>query len=535
MIDIKLLLHDFDSVALALSKKQVDPSSLQALSALATKLKHAKQSLESLQELQNKNSKLFGAQKAQKVDSSVLEPLRQELEANKQNIAREQEVVRALQEELESSLATIPNLPDSHTPEGADESANIELKRILTPREFDFTPKEHFELAEQNGWIDFAAGVKLAKSRFSVLRGQGALLSRALINFMIDSNRKAGFELVSTPVIVNNAMLFGTGQLPKFEDDMFKICGEEVDSRSEAQNLESTFENATTLSEQQGKKVDSRENAQSVEMLDEKTESAFDKKSQAAGFAMRKQGAAAVSLVNCSFQGAGEGIYLSGNEQARAAESTIYRAKPTPKTQKVDSRGKQKGHSLYLISTSEITLTNLYNDCIISAKDLPICLTAQTPCFRKEAGSAGRDTRGIIREHQFDKVELVAITHPSQSDAMQELMLRTASKILSDLELPHRFMRLCSGDLGFSASNTIDIEVWLPGQGCYREISSVSNTRDFQARRAKIRYKENGKNHFAHTLNGSSLAVGRTLVAIMENYQQKDGSIAIPKVLEPYL
>ena len=455
MIDIKLLLHDFDSVALALSKKQVDPSSLQALSALATKLKHAKQSLESLQELQNKNSKLFGAQKAQKVDSSVLEPLRQELEANKQNIAREQEVVRALQEELESSLATIPNLPDSHTPEGTDESANIELKRILTPREFDFTPKEHFELAEQNGWIDFAAGVKLAKSRFSVLRGQGALLSRALINFMIDSNRKAGFELVSTPVIVNNAMLFGTGQLPKFEDDMFKICGEEVDSRSEAQNLESTFENATTLSEQQGKKV--------------------------------------------------------------------------------DSGGKQKGHSLYLISTSEITLTNLYNDCIISAKDLPICLTAQTPCFRKEAGSAGRDTRGIIREHQFDKVELVAITHPSQSDAMQELMLRTASKILSDLELPHRFMRLCSGDLGFSASNTIDIEVWLPGQGCYREISSVSNTRDFQARRAKIRYKENGKNHFAHTLNGSSLAVGRTLVAIMENYQQKDGSIAIPKVLEPYL
>ena len=218
------------------------------------------------------------------------------------------------------------------------------------------------------------------------------------------------------------------------------------------------------------------------------------------------------------------------HDSSPKAESTNQ--KPTPKP----TKEKQKGHShLPFISTSEITLTNLYNDCIISAKDLPICLTAQTPCFRKEAGSAGRDTRGIIREHQFDKVELVAITHPSQSDAMQELMLRTASKILSDLELPHRFMRLCSGDLGFSASNTIDIEVWLPGQGCYREISSVSNTRDFQARRAKIRYKENGKNHFAHTLNGSSLAVGRTLVAIMENYQQKDGSIAIPKVLEPYL
>lgn len=435
MIDIKLLLQDFDYVASALSKRQVDSSTLQELSTLASKLKLAKQSLESLQELQNKNSKLFGAQRAQGVESSALETLRKELESNKQAIAQAQEVVRALQEELESSLATIPNLPDSHTPSGKDESENVELERILAPREFDFSPKEHFELAEQNGWIDFAAGVKLAKSRFSVLRGQGALLSRALINFMIDSNRKAGFELVGTPVIVNSAMLFGTGQLPKFEEDMFKLASfEEPDSSA------------------------------------------------------------------------------------------------------VESKGiKKKGHSLYLISTAEITLTNLYNDCIISANDLPICLTAQTPCFRKEAGSAGRDTRGIIREHQFDKVELVAITHPSQSDAMQEKMLNTASKILSDLGLPHRFVRLCSGDLGFSASNTIDIEVWLPGQGCYREISSVSNTRDFQARRAKIRYKENGKNHFAHTLNGSSLAVGRTLVAIMENYQQKDGSIAIPKVLESYL
>lgn len=448
MIDIKLLLNEFDEVAAKLSQKQVDSSVLEALKQQARELKAKKQILESLQESQNKNSKLFGTLKAAQakqgaksrdtessVDSGELEALRASLESNKAAIAQAQEVVRALQEELESSLATIPNLPDSHTPSGKDESENVELERILTPREFDFSPKEHFELAEQNGWIDFAAGVKLAKSRFSVLRGQGALLSRALINFMIDSNRKAGFELVGTPVIVNSAMLFGTGQLPKFEEDMFKLASfEEPDSSA------------------------------------------------------------------------------------------------------VESKGiKKKGHSLYLISTAEITLTNLYNDCIISANDLPICLTAQTPCFRKEAGSAGRDTRGIIREHQFDKVELVAITHPDSSDTMQERMLRTASKILSDLELPHRFMRLCSGDLGFSASNTIDIEVWLPGQGCYREISSVSNTRDFQARRAKIRYKENGKNHFAHTLNGSSLAVGRTLVAIMENYQQKDGTIAIPKVLESYL
>ena len=459
MIDIKLLLNEFDEVAAKLSQKQVDSSVLEALKQQARELKAKKQILESLQESQNKNSKLFGTLKADQakqgaksrdtessVDSSELEALRASLESNKAAIAQAQEVVRALQEQLESSLATIPNLPDSHTPFGTDESENVELERILAPREFDFSPKEHFELAEQNGWIDFAAGVKLAKSRFSVLRGQGALLSRALINFMIDSNRKAGFELVGTPVIVNSAMLFGTGQLPKFEEDMFKLAStqEEVAQQEQAQ-----------------KSLD--------------------------------------------------------------PESKDSRAQ------------KKKGHELYLISTSEITLTNLYNDTIIPVQDLPICLTAQTPCFRKEAGSAGRDTRGIIREHQFDKVELVAITHPSQSDAMQEKMLRTASKILSDLGLPHRFVRLCSGDLGFSASNTIDIEVWLPGQGCYREISSVSNTRDFQARRAKIRYKEHGKNHFAHTLNGSSLAVGRTLVAIMENYQQKDGSIAIPKVLESYL
>lgn len=466
MIDIKLLLNEFDEVAAKLSQKQVDSCVLEALKQQAQELKGKKQILESLQESQNKNSKLFGTLKAAQtkgaksgdmgagVDSGELETLRASLESNKAAIAQAQEAVRELQDSLESSLATIPNLPDSHTPFGTDESQNIELKRILTPREFDFTPKEHFELAEQNGWIDFAAGVKLAKSRFSVLRGQGALLSRALTNFMIDSNRAAGFELVSTPVIVNSAMLFGTGQLPKFEDDMFKLTSTQEEIAQQEQI---------------------------------------------------------------------EGGLDSSRSESASAESK------DPKAQK------KKGHELYLISTSEITLTNLYNDTIIPAQDLPICLTAQTPCFRKEAGSAGRDTRGMIREHQFDKVELVAITHPSQSDIMQEKMLHTASKILSDLGLPHRFVRLCSGDLGFSASNTIDIEVWLPGQGCYREISSVSNTRDFQARRAKIRYKENGKNALVHTLNGSSLAVGRTLVAIMENYQNQDGSITIPEALKPYM
>ena len=410
MIDTKALVNDFEQVSKQLSIKKVSENTLSDLKNLALEYKSCKQELEGLQAFQNKTSKLFGEYKREQKDISELKAA---LDANKIAINKAE------------SAFNIPNLPDSATPKGEDENDNVEIKKVLTPPQFDFAPKEHWELGVANGWIDFEAGVKLAKSRFSVLRGMGAKLNRALINFMLDYNEKAGFESVLTPVIVNARALFGTGQLPKFEDDMFKVDSQFDDEQSE--------------------------------------------------------------------------------------------------------------HDLYLISTSEITLTNLYQDSIISSEKLPIMLTAHTPCFRKEAGSAGRDTRGMIRQHQFDKVELVAITHPSQSEAMQEKMVQTASGILSELKLPHRLVQLCGGDLGFSASNTIDIEVWLPGQNCYREISSVSNTRDFQARRAKIRYKENGKNALVHTLNGPSLAVGRTLIAIMENYQQADGNIVIPEVLRKYL
>lgn len=429
MIDIKLLLNDFDFVSKKLQTKKVDVQTLQNLKDTASIYKKNKQDLETLQSHQNKTSKLFGEYKKEGKDTLEL---KNELEQNKQKINLLNTEVDTLEKKLQNILYGIPNLPDDNTPVGDDENANVEIKKILCPKSFDFTPKEHWELAQKNHWIDFEAGVKLAKSRFSVLRGMGAKLNRALINFMLDHNQKAGFEMIVTPVIVNKDMLFGTGQLPKFEDDMFKVSGD----------LEET--------------------------------------------------------------------------------SSIPGEKP-------------KGHELYLISTSEITLTNLYNDMIIPAEELPIMMTAQTPCFRKEAGSAGRDTRGIIRQHQFDKVELVAITHPKDSQEMQKRMLQTASDLLSELELPHRYMQLCTGDLGFSAGNTIDIEVWLPGQNCYREISSVSNTYDFQARRAKIRFKDENKNSLAHTLNGSSLAVGRTLVAIMENYQTKDGDIEIPQVLKKYL
>ncbi|MGL2859665.1 serine--tRNA ligase [Helicobacter pylori] len=415
MIDRKLLLQDFDKVTLSLKKRNnAMGDELERLREVITHYKKQLIELEGLQAFQNKVSKEFGIKMAQKVDTS---DLKKELENNKIKLNELSKSVGELEQQIDLKLSIIPNLVDEKTPLGANEEDNIEIKKILTPRNFTFKPKEHFELAQQNGWIDFESGVKLAKSRFSVIRGFGAKIYRALIYLMLDFNEKNGFEIIYTPALVNEKMLFGTGQLPKFKEDVFKIENE----------------------------------------------------------------------------------------------------------------------NLYLIPTAEVTLTNLYNDTIISVENLPIKMTAHTPCFRSEAGSAGKDTRGMIRQHQFDKVELVAITHPKESDAMQEYMLESASEILKALELPHRFVQLCSGDLGFSASNTIDVEVWLPGQNCYREISSVSNTRDFQARRAKIRFKENQKNQLAHTLNGSSLAVGRTMVALMENHQQADGSIHIPKALEKYL
>lgn len=415
MIDRKLLLQDFEMVALSLKKRNnAMDDELERLREVITHYKKQLIELEGLQAFQNKVSKEFGIKMAQKVDTS---DLKKELENNKIKLNDLSKSVGELEQQIDLKLSIIPNLVDEKTPLGASEEDNIEIKKILTPRNFTFKPKEHFELAQQNGWIDFESGVKLAKSRFSVIRGFGAKIYRALIYLMLDFNEKNGFEIIYTPALVNEKMLFGTGQLPKFKEDVFKIENE----------------------------------------------------------------------------------------------------------------------NLYLIPTAEVTLTNLYNDTIVSVEKLPIKMTAHTPCFRSEAGSAGKDTRGMIRQHQFDKVELVAIVHPKESDVIQEHMLESASEILKALELPHRFVQLCSADLGFSASNTIDIEVWLPGQNCYREISSVSNTRDFQARRAKIRFKENQKNQLVHTLNGSSLAVGRTMVALMENHQQADGSIHIPKALEKYL
>ncbi|MBE0498773.1 MAG: serine--tRNA ligase [Campylobacterales bacterium] len=414
MIDIKLLHKDFEGVAQMLQRRKVDPLLLEELRSVHQVYKRIRQELESAQALQNEKSKLFGIYKHERKDVAALKA---EVDANKIVIADKQELCRAEEEKLDTILSAIPNIPDEDVPVGADEEENIELKRVLEPRSFDFTPKEHWELAENNQWISFEKGVKLAKSRFSVMQGMGAKLERALVNFMLDFNSERGFAEYSLPVITNAECLMGTGQLPKFKDDLYRL----------------------------------------------------------------------------------------------------------------ESEG------LYLIPTAEVPLTNLYQDEIIPLDQLPLKMTAFTQCFRKEAGAAGRDTRGIIRQHQFPKVELVAIASPEQSDEIFTEMVECASDMLEALGLPFRQMQLCTGDMGFSAARTIDLEVWLPGQGCYREISSISNTRDFQARRAKIRFKDGKKNSLVHTLNGSSLAVGRTIVAIMENYQNEDGSITIPEILKPYL
>ena len=414
MIDLKLLQKDFDGISKKLMRKGVDAKLLEKVKIKFEELKEAKANFETLQAAQNSMSKEFGIYKRKGKD---ITELKTKVDENKIRIADALEIQRLRQEELEALAMAIPNIPDEDVPDGEDEDDNIEIKKVLIPKEFSFTPKEHWELAEQNGWIDFERGVKLATSRFSVSFGMGARLERALINFMLDFNREHGFDEVSVPALVNRQALEGTGQLPKFEDDLYKIQDQE----------------------------------------------------------------------------------------------------------------------LFLIPTAEVPVTNLYQDEILTVDELPKRMTAYTSCFRKEAGAAGRDTRGMIRQHQFHKVELVSISLPGESDIIFDDMVMCASDLLTALELPHRLVTLCTGDLGFSAAKTIDLEVWLPGQNTYREISSVSNTRDFQARRAKIRFKNGKKNELVHTLNGSSLAVGRTLVAIMENFQNEDGSIDIPKVLLPYL
>ncbi len=417
MLDTRALQNNFDEIAAKLAKRSLDRELLNSLRELAFDSKEAKRKMEECLASQNEKSRLFGQYKKEGKD---IAELKAELDKLKVEAAEYESRSKELEAKLYELALTFPNIPDDSVPVGADEDENVLMKSVLEPKTFEFAPKDHVELGEALGWLDFERAVKISKSRFTVMRGEAARLERALISFMIDFNASRGFELVSVPFIVNSETMQGTGQLPKFEEDLFRLESDE--------------------------------------------ERAF-----------------------------------------------------------------------YLIPTAEVPLTNLYYDEIIPAESLPIKMTAHTPCFRKEAGSAGRDTRGMIRQHQFHKVELVVITKPEDSMPMLDEMVSCASDMLKELGLAHRLMTLCSGDMGFSAAKTIDIEVWIPSQGKYREISSVSNCGDFQARRAKIRYKDGKANKLVHTLNGSSLAVGRTLVAIMENYQRADGGIDIPDALKKYL
>lgn len=375
---------------------------------------------EQLQADRNARSKAIGQAKQRGEDVT---PLLNEVDQLGNDLENGKRELEAIQNELDNILLNIPNIPDESVPVGADEDENIEVRRWGTPKSFDFEVKDHVDLGAKNGWLDFETAAKLSGARFAVLRGPIARLHRALAQFMINLHTSEhGYEEAYTPYLVQAPTLQGTGQLPKFEEDLFKLPRED------------------------------------------------------------------------------------------AAD-------------------------LYLIPTAEVTLTNLVADQILDINQLPIKLVAHSPCFRSEAGASGRDTRGMIRQHQFDKVEMVRIVEPSTSMQALEELTANAEKVLQLLELPYRVITLCTGDMGFGAIKTYDIEVWVPSQDKYREISSCSNCGDFQARRMKARYRhpETNKPELVHTLNGSGLAVGRTLVAVLENYQQADGTIIVPEVLKPYM
>jgi seryl-tRNA synthetase len=419
MLDPAYIRDHVEEVRVGLRNRGLEPDkALEEIATLETARRRIIPELEGLKRQQNAAGDEIARAKRQAKDTTALQ------DANKQRNAQ----IRQLELQLESiehrrtsAAMVLPNLPHASVPVGKSAEANVEVRRHGEPRTFDFQPQPHWDLGPALGIIDFERGTKLAGARFTVLSGAGARLSRALINFMLDLHtREHGYREIEPPFLVNSAALTGTGQLPKFEQDLFKIAGD---------------------------------------------------------------------------------------------------------------------WDLYLVPTAEVPLTNLHRAEILDGRELPIRYTAYTPCFRSEAGSYGQDVRGLIRQHQFDKVELVKLTTPDQSYDELESMTANAEEVLKRLELPYRTMLLSTGDMGFSAAKTYDIEVWLPSQKTYREISSCSNTEAFQARRANIKFRAagTGKAEFVHALNGSALAVGRTLIAVLENYQEKDGSVTIPSALRPYM
>jgi seryl-tRNA synthetase len=417
MLDIRTLRQDLDAAAAALARRGFVFDKARFLD-LESRRKAVQVRTQELQNERNSRSKAIGQAKARGED---IEPLKGAVSELAEELRQCEQDLQQLQAELEDMLLQVPNLPQDGVPEGPDESANVEVRRVGQPAAMAFAPRDHVDLGAPGGWLDFEAAARMSGARFVVMRGEMARLHRALIQFMLDLHtREHGYQEVYVPYLVNPTALLGTGQLPKFDADLFSVSGEQ-------------------------------------------------------GFR--------------------------------------------------------------LIPTAEVPVTNLVAQQILDAKDLPLKMVAHTPCFRSEAGSYGRDVRGLIRQHQFEKVELVQIVRPEDSDAALEGLLADAEAVLQALDLPYRVMLLSTGDMGFAATRTYDIEVWLPGQQAYREISSCSSFSDFQARRMQARYRPEAgaRPELVHTLNGSGLAVGRTLVAVLENGQQADGSIVIPKRLRPYL
>ncbi len=417
MLDLKIILANPDAVKTRLKRRGGDFNELDALLKPEEDRRLGLQESESLKNKKKKLSAEVGQLKQRGQDASEL---MEEVKIINSSIKELDDKIQSLEQQVREKLLGIPNIPDSSIPHGADESANRKVRDWGTKPELSFQPKNHVEIGEQLGLIDLKRAAKISGARFAVYKRQGATLLRALINFMIDvQTRENGYEELYPPFLVNKESMQGTGQLPKFEEEVFAT----------------------------------------------------------------------------------------------------------------------RDDPFYLIPTAEVPVTNFHRDEILEEESLPICYAAYTPCFRREAGSYGKDTRGLIRQHQFDKVELVKLSRPEESPAELEALVENAEVILKKLDLHYQVMELCSGDLGFSAAKTYDLEVWLPSQNTYREISSCSNFTDYQARRARIRYKKRtgGKPEFVHTLNGSGLAAGRLFVALLENYQQEDGTVVVPEVLRPYM
>ncbi len=456
-------------------------------------LRHAQTTGQDALAKRNAASKLIGAAMGRK-DMAEADRLKAEVEALKGDIAAAAEVEARVGKELRDRLAAQKNLAAEDVPDGEDEAGNVEVSTWGEPRRTG-PAKDHADLGEALGMLDFEAAARMSGARFAVLKGQLARLERAVGQFMLDMQTdQHGYLEVNPPLLVRDDAMFGTGQLPKFEEDLFAASSTDWDGYDDAEQQELKH---------------------AWQPLAEMFPDLLNPDLTSTDHAVDKQ--RAFDYID-SFREQNKKAYVALNKRLRDGQFNDRR---------------------FLIPTAEVSLTNLVRETILSDDELatPMRMTALTPCFRAEAGSAGRDTRGLIRQHQFSKVEMVSITRPEDSDAEHERMTACAEAVLKALELPFRRMLLCKGDMGFSAQKTFDLEVWLPSQGTYREISSCSNCGDFQARRMDARFRRAGekKTEFVHTLNGSGLAVGRTLVAIMENYQQDDGRIAVPKVLQPYM